>query len=91
VAALGAPGRLGVDVTDVESERIGLRSAIREALHLTNVKGLGVVCEACGSKVGRRCYGNGPMARLHQGRNQQASDRVKQILMDALEPPEGES
>lgn len=71
----------------MRAENDQLRSAIREALHLANVKGLGVVCEACGSKVGRRCYGNGPMARVHQGRNQQASDRVKQILLDALGTP----
>lgn len=73
----------------MRAENDQLRSAIREALHLIDVKGLGVVCEACGSKVGRRCYGNGPMAHVHPGRNQQATDRVKEILMGALETTGG--
>lgn len=61
-----------------------LRSSLRDALRLTNVKGLGVVCESCGAKIGRSCYGNGPMAYPHEGRNRMASDGVRQILLDAL-------
>jgi len=62
-----------------------LVSFIRDALRLTTVKALGVVCPACGSKVGRSCYGNGPMAIPHEGRTRQAQDEVHRILLSALE------
>lgn len=81
------PSRLGPEV--MESVALGaeidqLRSAVREALHLCNVRGLGVPCESCGAKVGRSCYGNGPMARPHDARTHAAEEQARQILRDAL-------
>jgi hypothetical protein len=62
-----------------------LLSFVRDALHLVNVKALGVVCPACGAKVGRSCYGNGPMAVPHGGRTNEAQAEVRRILLAALE------
>lgn len=71
----------------LHAENDQLRSALREALHLVNVRALGVVCGACGSKVGRSCYGNGPMAKPHGIRTQSAEAQVKLILLEALGIP----
>lgn len=68
----------------LQAENDQLRSALREALHLVNVKGLGVVCGSCGAKVGRSCYGNGPMAEPHGIRTLTAASRVKTILLEGL-------
>jgi hypothetical protein len=68
----------------LRAENDQLRSALREALRLTNVRALGVVCGSCGSKVGRSCYGNGPMAEPHGVRTQTAESQVKVILLEAL-------
>jgi len=90
VADPGAPGRLGSGVDGVSAEAglraeiDQLRSSVRDALHLTNVKGLGVVCDSCGAKIGRSCYGNGPMAYPHESRTRLASEQVRRILLDAL-------
>lgn len=62
-----------------------LLSVIRDALHLVNVRALGVVCPACGAKVGRSCYGNGPMAVPHEGRTNEAHAETRRILLAALE------
>lgn len=62
-----------------------LLSGIRDALHLASVKALGVTCPACGSKVGRSCYGNGPMATPHEGRTALAQEELKRVLLMTLE------
>jgi hypothetical protein len=62
-----------------------LLSGIRDALHLVNVKALAVVCPSCGSKIGRSCYGNGPMAVPHPGRTVLAQEELKRVLLAALE------
>ena len=69
----------------IQAKNDQLVSAIRDALHLTNVRALGVICPACGSKVGRSCYGNGPMTVPHEGRTNKAHDELKKVLLAALE------
>jgi hypothetical protein len=62
-----------------------LLSGVRDALRLASVKGLGVLCPACGAKVGRSCYGNGPMAVPHEGRTALAQEELKKILLNCLD------
>lgn len=71
-----------VSATALRAENDQLRSALREALRLSDPNGLGVVCESCGAKVGRSCYGNGPMAESHESRSRVAVNRVREILLN---------
>ena len=68
----------------LRAENDQLRSALREALHRVNVKALGVICDACGAKVGQSCYGNGPMAEPHRGRFAIAERALKMALLEGL-------
>lgn len=69
----------------LQAQNDQLLSAIRDALRLVNVRALGVICPACGAKVGRSCYGNGPMAVPHEGRTNEAHAETRRILLAALE------
>ena len=62
-----------------------LTSHIRQALHILNVKALGVTCPSCGSKIGRPCYGNGAMSIPHESRFTAALEEVHRILTQALD------
>lgn len=71
-----------VSATALRAENDQLRSALREALRLSDENGLGVVCGSCGAKVGRSCYGNGPMAQSHEARTRAAVNQVREILLN---------
>ena len=46
---------------------------------------LDVTCGECGSKPGKRCYGNGEMRRTHSSRASKAEHELRAVAADALE------
>jgi hypothetical protein len=62
-----------------------LRDVLWNALRLVRLGAWGTTCDACGSKPGKPCYGNGPMAIGHQGRNDKAVRELEEILAEACD------
>lgn len=58
--------------------------AVFEAYGLLRQGALGTVCDSCGSKPGKPCYGGGPMP-AHAGRKDKAVSQARQVLHAALE------
>lgn len=59
--------------------------ALWDALKMVRLGAWSTTCDACGSKPGRPCYGNGPMAIGHQGRNDKAVRELEELLMKACD------
>lgn len=58
---------------------------LQEALKRISLGAWGTTCEACGSKPGKPCYGNGPMIPGHQGRNDKAVRELEDLLKKACD------
>lgn len=69
----------------LEKEVGDLRAVLFEALKLVRLGPLGVTCESCGSKPAKYCYGNGPMAVPHRGRNELAVRKLDEMLAEAAD------
>ena len=50
-----------------------------------SINPLDVTCGECGSKPGKRCYGNGEMRRTHSSRASKAEHELRAAAADALE------
>ena len=69
----------------LEKEVANLRAKFFEALKLVRLGALGVTCSSCGAKPTRFCYGNGPMAETHRGRNELAVEQLDELLTEAAD------
>jgi hypothetical protein len=69
----------------LEKEVTDLRAKFFEALKLVKLGALGVTCESCGAKPAKCCYGNGPMAFPHHGRNELAVRQLDELLSKAAD------
>ena len=58
---------------------------IAELREVAGVNPLDVTCGECGSKPGKRCYGNGEMRRTHSSRASKAEHDLRAVAADALE------
>ena len=58
---------------------------IAELREVAGVNPLDVTCGECGSKPGKRCYGNGEMRRTHSSRASKAEHELRAAAADALE------
>ena len=61
---------------DVEALAFAVREEVREAVNPAKKVVLAVKCPACGSGVGRECYGNGPMVKPHEVRARLATENA---------------
>ena len=62
-----------------------LDELIAELREVAGVNPLNVTCGECGSKPGKRCYGNGEMRRTHSSRASKAEHELRAAAADALE------
>ena len=62
-----------------------LDELIAELREVAGVNPLDVTCGECGSKPGKRCYGNGEMRRTHSSRASKAEHELRAAAADALE------
>jgi hypothetical protein len=68
-----------------------LRTALREVLRLMDSRGLGVICDTCGARVNRSCFGDEPMSEPHEIRITQVDDEMRRILLTALGSKEAQT
>lgn len=82
---LSAELALVAEIDQLKKKTADQEATLHQALKLVRMGAWGTTCDACGSKPGKPCYGNGPMAIGHQGRNDKAVRELDELLAKACD------
>lgn len=82
---LSAELALVAEIDQLKKKASDQEAALWSALRMVKLGAWGTTCEACGSKPGKPCYGNGPMIPGHSGRNDKAVRELEELLEKACD------